>query len=340
MGKIKILKKSTLSGRTEENDYKIYPVTKADAVFTDSGDIDECDTQTPQGANKTAKEIFNSIRKRGWVNKERIKDGAVTMDKLTPELKNIINSATGVPESLVTEIEQFNNRITALESATGVPENLVEEMEQWNNRIAALESDKLTSKVVIYATDVIEFVPNNTSTSITIQLQNANGIISKDANYTNKHLYYNINNRGEVDVQDDNVNVEYKYDAPAQVNIEARGIANYKGAPITFPIVRKTIYAVLPSYIGYIEDYNNWNNTGTKLIKHSLNGQYNVTNPYDLAYLVIAIPKNGMVSNITSIIQKGTLDAVQQYDVIDKGNYTLYVCRTKHNKGTYTFAVS
>lgn len=316
MGKIKILKKSTLSGRTENDDYKIYPVTKADAVFTDREDMDECDTQTPQGANKTVKEIFNSIRKKGWVNKERIKDGAVTSDKLSAEVIKLINNATGVPE------------------------NLVKEMEQWNNRIAALESDKLTSKVVIYAPDVIEYIPNNSSSSITIQLQNARGIISKDTNYTNKHLYYNINNRGEVDVQDDNVNIEYEYDAPAQVNIEARGIANYKGVSITFPIVRKTIFAVLPSYIGYLENYNNWNNTGTKLIKHSLNGQYNVTNPYDLAYLVIAIPKNGMVSNISNIIQKGTLDAVQQYDVIDKGNYTLYVCRTKHNKGTYTFAIS
>lgn len=316
MGKIKILKKSTLSGRTENNDYKIYPVTKADAVFTDREDIDECDTQTPQGANKTVKEILNSIRKKGWVNKERIKDRAVTMDKLDAEV------------------------IALISNATGVPENLVKEMEQWNNRIAALESDKLTSKVVIYAPDVVEYIPNNSSSSITIQLQNARGTISKDTNYTNKHLYYNINNRGEVDVQDDNVNVEYKYNAPAQVNIEARGIANYKGASITFPIVRKTIYAVLPSYIGYLEDYNNWNNTGTKLIKHSLNGQYNVTNPYDLAYLVVAIPKNGMVSNINSITQKGTLDAVQQYNVIDKGNYTLYVCNTKHNKGTYTFSVS
>lgn len=316
MGKIKILKKSTLSGRTENDDYKIYPVTKADAVFTDREDMDECDTQTPQGANKTVKEIFNSIRKKGWVNKERIKDGAVTSDKLSAEVIKLINNATGVPE------------------------NLVKEMEQWNNRIAALESDKLTSKVVIYAPDVIEYIPNNSSSSITIQLQNARGIISKDTNYTNKHLYYNINNRGEVDVQDDNVNIEYEYDAPAQVNIEARGIANYKGVSITFPIVRKTIFAVLPSYIGYLENYNNWNNTGTKLIKHSLNGQYNVTNPYDLAYLVIAIPKNGMVSNISNIIQKGTLDVVQQYDVIDKGNYTLYVCRTKHNKGTYTFAIS
>ena len=250
------------------------------------------------------------------VSTNKIIDHNVTWDKLTPEAQKVI------------------------EAGTGVDGDLIHDMEEWNNRIAALESDKLTSKVVIYASDVIEFVPNNTSTSITIQLQNAHGVISKDANYTHKHLYYNINNQGELDIQDDNVNVEYKYDSPAQVNIEARGTAIYKGVSITFPVVSKTIYAVLPSYIGYIEDYNNWNNTGTKLIKHNLNGQYNVTNPYDLAYLVVAIPKNGMVSSISSIIQKGTLDAVQQYNVIDKGNYTLYVCRTRHNKGTYTFAVS
>ena len=116
MGKIKVLKKSTLSGKTENDDYKIYPVTKTDAVFTDDEDKDECDTQTPQGANKTTKEIFNSIRKRGWVNKERIKDGAVTMDKLTPEMRELINSATGVPENLVKEMEQWNNRIAAQET--------------------------------------------------------------------------------------------------------------------------------------------------------------------------------------------------------------------------------
>ena len=278
------------------------------------------DLETPLSDGKSTfgkfaftEDIFDKDQNRALA--DIIKD-KVDINKLTPEMRELINTATGVPE------------------------NLVKDMEQWNNRIAALESDKLTSKVVIYASDVIEFVSNNTSTSITIQLQNANGIISKDANYTHKHLYYSINNQSEVDVQDDNVNVEYNYDSPAQINIEARGTAVYKGVSITFPIVRKTIFAVLPSYIGYLEDYNNWNNTGTKLIKHSLNGQYNITNPYDLAYLVIAIPKNGMVSNISNIIQKGTLDVVQQYDVIDKGNYTLYVCRTKHNKGTYTFAIS
>lgn len=278
------------------------------------------DLETPLSDGKSTfgkfaftEDIFDKDQHRSLA--DIIKD-KVGINKLAPEVKELINNATGVTE------------------------NLVKDMEQWNNRIAALESDKLTSKVVIYATDVIEYIPNNSSSQITIQLQNANGIISKDVNYTHKHLYYNINNNGEVDVQDDNVNVEYKYNSPSQVSIEARGTATYKGASITFPVVHKTVYAVLPSYIGYIEDYNNWSNTGTKLIKHNLNGQYDVTNPYDLAYLVIAIPKNGMVSSISSIIQKGTLDAVQQYNVIDKGNYTLYVCRTRHNKGTYTFAVS
>ena len=277
------------------------------------------DLETPLSDGKSTfgkfaftEDIFDKDQHRALA--DIIKD-KVDINKLTPELRELINSATDVPE------------------------NLIKDMEQLNNRIAALESDKLTSKVVIYATDVIEYIPN-ASSNITIQLQNANGIISKDANYTHKHLYYNVNNQGELDVQDDNVNIEYNYSSPTQVNIEARGTAVYKGVSITFPVVSKTIYAVLPSYIGYIEDYNNWNNTGTKLIKHNLNGQYNVTNPYDLAYLVVAIPKNGMVSNISSIIQKGTLDAVQQYNVIDKGNYTLYVCNTKHNKGTYTFAVS
>lgn len=315
MGKIKVLKKSTLSGKTENDDYKIYPVTKTDAVFTDGEDADECDTQTPQGANKTAKDILNSIRKKGWVNSERIKDGAVTRDKLDAAVRELIVSATSVPVDLI------NN------------------MKQWDARITALEMAKLVSKVVIFAADTIEYVPNNSSIDITMQLQNASGVISKDTSYTNIHLYYKINSTSEVDVKGDNATVKYKYDSPSQVNIEARGTAIYKGTSITFPVSRKTAFAVLPSYIGYIEDYNSWDKTGTKLVKHTLNGQYNVTNPYNLAYLVIAIPKNGMVSPINSIVQKGTLDVAQQYNKIDEDKYTLYVCKTRHNKGTYAFAI-
>lgn len=278
------------------------------------------DLETPLSDGKSTfgkfaftEDIFDKDQHRALA--DIIKD-KVDINKLTPEMRELIHTATGVPESLV------------------------KDMEQWNNRIAALESDKLTSKVVIYAPDVIEYIPNNSSSQIAIQLQNANGIISKDANYTHKHLYYSINNSDETNVLGDNATINYTHNAPEAVNITARGTANYKGIPITFPTVSKTIYAVLPSYICYIQNPNNWNNAGIKLVKHSLNGIYDITNPFDLAYLIVAIPKNGMVLPISSIVQKGTLDAVQQYDIIDKGNYTLYVCKTKHNKGTYKFAIS
>ena len=132
------------------------------------------DLETPLSDGKSTfgkfaftEDIFDKDQNRALA--DIIKD-KVDINKLTPEMRELINTATGVPE------------------------NLVKDMEQWNNRIATLESDKLTSKVVIYAADVSEVIPNNTSTSITIQLQNANGIISKDANYTHKHLYLDLCN--------------------------------------------------------------------------------------------------------------------------------------------------
>lgn len=85
MGKIKVIKKSTLSGKTEADDYKIYPVTKTEAVFTDKEDVDAADSTTPQGANKTVKEILNSVRSKGWVNTARLKDKSVTTEKLADE---------------------------------------------------------------------------------------------------------------------------------------------------------------------------------------------------------------------------------------------------------------
>ena len=258
---------------------------------------------------------------------------------LTQVQKYIGGYVRGVIDRMNINERQKHNFDTLQNQINNINVNFKDNKKQLDARITALEMDKLVSKVVIYASDVIEYVPNNSSIDITMQLQNASGVVSKDTKYTNIHLYYKINSTNEVDVKDASATVKYKYDSPSQVNIEARGTAIYNGVSITFPVTRKTAFAVLPSYIGYIEDYNNWNKTGDKLVKHGLNGQYNVINPYNLAYLVIAIPKNGMVSPINSIVQKGTLDVAQQYDKIDKDNYTLYVCKTRHNKGTYAFAI-
>lgn len=271
-------------------------------------------------------DIFDKDQNRALA--DIIKD-KVDINKLTPELRNLINSATGVPENLIKDIEQFNSRI------------------------AALESDKLTSKVVIYASDVIEYIPNNSSSNIIIQLQNENGIISKDENYTHKHLYYNINNKGEVDIQDDNVSVDYKYNAPEEVSIEARGTAKYRGITITFPVVHKTIFSVLPSYIGYANtdnvssiagaiDGSNTLSNKTKLIKKSLNGTYTVGFDFtDLAYLYVAIPRNGNVNNINKVQQHTVLDIDIRMNikevVVNNQVYTVYTSKVAHKKGTYQF---
>lgn len=240
-----------------------------------------------------------------------------------------------------------------IEAGTGVDGGLIHDMEEFNARIAALESDKLTSKVVIYASDVVEYIPNNSSSNIIIQLQNANGIISKDENYTHKHLYYNINNKGEVDIQDDNVSVDYKYNAPEEVSIEARGTAKYRGIAITFPVVHKTIFSVLPSYIGYANtddvssitgaiDGSNTLSNKTKLIKKSLNGTYTIGFDFtDLAYLYVAIPRNGNVNNINKVQQHTVLDIDIRMNikevVVNNQVYTVYTSKVAHKKGTYQF---
>ena len=129
------------------------------------------DLETPLSDGKSTfgkfaftEDIFDKDQHRALA--DIIKD-KVDINKLTPEMRELINTATGVPE------------------------NLVKDMEQWNNRIAALESDKLTSKVVIYATDVIEYVSNTSRFTITIQLQNANGVISKEIVYHVKECFKN-----------------------------------------------------------------------------------------------------------------------------------------------------
>lgn len=250
------------------------------------------------------------------VSTDKIIDHNVTWDKLTPEAQKVI------------------------EAGIGVDGDLVHDMEQWNDRIATLESAKLQPKTIIEASDVVEWTDNNTVIPVNISLQDEQGHIDNDSNYTDKQLLYSYQNSKETSTQG-KVLFNVFFNNPDKVTIVANGYAKYKGVNVVFPSVTKTVYAVLPSYIGYIDSVDNWNKNGQKLIKHSLNGSYNVTNSFKgNAYLIVAIPKNGMVLSINSIIQKGTLDAVQQYDVIDKGNYTLYVCRTKHNKGTYKFAIS
>lgn len=247
---------------------------------------------------------------------DKIKDHNVTWDKLTPEAQKVI------------------------EAGTGVNGDLVHDMEQWNNRIATLESAKLQPKTIIEATDVVEWTDNNTAIPVNISLQDEQGHIDNDSNYTDKQLLYSYQNYKETSTQG-KVLFNISFNNPNKVTIAANGYAKYKGVNVIFPYVTKTVYAVLPSYIGYVDSVDNWNKNGQKLIKHSLNGSYNVTNSFKgNAYLVVAIPKNSAVDSIHTIVQHGMLDARQSVSTYEKDDYTLYVCETAHNPGTYNFIIS
>lgn len=250
------------------------------------------------------------------VSTDKIIDHNVTWDKLTPEAQKVI------------------------EAGTGVDGNLVHDMEKWNDRIATLESAKLQPKTIIEATDVVEWTDNNTAIPVNINLQDEQGHIDNDSNYTGKQLLYSYQNYKETSTQG-KVLYNISFNNPNKVTIAANGYAKYKGVNVIFPSVTKTVYAVLPSYIGYVDNVDNWNKNGQKLIKHSLNGSYNVTNGFKSnAYLVVAIPKNGAVEGIHTIVQHGMLDARQSVSTYEKDGYTLYVCETAHNPGTYNFIVS
>ena len=250
------------------------------------------------------------------VSTDKIIDHNVTWDKLTPEAQKVI------------------------EAGTGVDGNLMHDMEEWNDRIATLESAKLQPKTIIEATDVVEWIDNNTAIPVNISLQDEQGHIDSDSNYTDKQLLYSYQNSKETSAQGE-VSFNVSFNNPDRVTIVANGYAKYKGVNVVFPSATKTVYAVLPSYIGYVDSVDNWNKNGQKLIKHSLNGSYNVTNSSEgNAHLVVAIPKNGTVDGIHTIVQHGMLDAIQSVSTYEKDGYTLYVCETAHNSGTYNFIIS
>ena len=77
------------------------------------------DLETPLSDGKSTfgkfaftEDIFDKDQNRALA--DIIKD-KVDINKLTPEVRELINNATGVTENLVKEMEQYNNRITDVE---------------------------------------------------------------------------------------------------------------------------------------------------------------------------------------------------------------------------------
>lgn len=278
--------------------------------------------------------------KDGAVTSPKIADSAVTEDKLADDSV----STDKLVDHNVTWPKLDSDLQKAINLATGIDEELRKDMHEWNNRIAVLELDKLNLKTVITVQDVTEYKEGATI-GMTATLQTSEGNVSDDKDFTDSSTALAIDDTAYT-VQAAYIYKQYTFQKPCGITVKASGTSYFKGVAATFPTVQKTIYAVLPSYMGYVDQTDTLPDSPSlaglqKIVKHSLNGSYTLTNGYDsFAYMVVAVPKDGAVNSINRIVQHGLMDAVQKVETKTTEHYTYYICSTAHDKGTYNFIIS
>lgn len=180
---------------------------------------------------------------------------------------------------------------------------------------------------------------------MTAALQTSDGNVSDDKDFTDSSIVMTVDGN-TYSAQAAYIYHQHTFAKPCGLIIKASGASRYKGAEAAFPTVQKIIYAVLPSYMGYVDQAETLPDDPSlaglqKVVKHSLNGTYTLTNGYDsFAYMVVAVPKDGAVNAINRIVQHGLMDAEQTIEKKEVESYTYYICSTAHGKGTYNFIIN
>lgn len=267
-----------------------------------------------------------------------------------------------------TEAVQINFEQAGLEDIYQKLDDIYQKIDTLKKRIDALEKDnpkppepeveKHYQTDVNISSNLIEFPAGLTSSSsasfpvpYTIQFNESGKIL--DSDYTD--IQMNIKT-SDTDLSIANEN-PYKgtlyFSTPGTKSITASGSAKYKNTTVSFPSVSKTITSVMASYIGYVNAVDassisgaiNGSNTlsnKTKLVKKNINGTYTEGFDFaDLAYLYVAIPDNGNVDSINTVLQHTIIDIEIKMNVskveVNKQSYTVYTSKVAHKTGTYQF---
>lgn len=214
--------------------------------------------------------------------------------------------------------------------------------------IARLELKHLNPRIVFESgASVVECAEDGTSTAnLVIAAITDDGDISQNNNFSDLKLDYSSAKGTLTTNGGDNssVGLAIAYTEPLSDTIKASGSCVYKNQNVTLAEVTKTIHCVKASYIGYFTALSEIDFTGEnilKIVKKNLAGSYSVTNATGgTAYLFVAVPKNGNVDAVKSIIQRSSMSVNLPFTTEEDDNYTYYVCSTGHNEGTYTFVIS
>ena len=327
-------------------------------------------SDNPVKNSTITKELFNKV------DKSALKNIAYT-----GKYQDLICAPTRLPnpESLIikypnktvlydgTEAVQINFEQAGLEDIYQKLDDIYQKIDTLKKRIDALEKDnpkppepeveKHYQTDVNISSNLIEFPAGLTSSSAsfpvpyTIQFNESGKIL--DSDYTDIQMKIKTSDTDLSIANENPYNGTLYFSTPGTKSITASGSAKYKNTTVSFPSVSKTITSVMASYIGYVNDVDassisgaiNGSNTlsnKTKLVKKNINGTYTEGFDFaDLAYLYVAIPDNGNVDSISTVLQHTVIDVEIKMNiskvVVNKQSYTVYTSKVAHKTGTYQF---
>ena len=327
-------------------------------------------SDNPVKNSTITKELFNKV------DKSALKNIAYT-----GKYQDLICAPTRLPnpESLIikypnktvlydgTEAVQINFEQAGLEDIYQKLDDIYQKIDTLKKRIDALEKDnpkppepeveKHYQTDVNISSNLIEFPAGLTSSSAsfpvpyTIQFNESGKIL--DSDYTDIQMKIKTSDTDLSIANENPYNGTLYFSTPGTKSITASGSAKYKNTTVSFPSVSKTITSVMASYIGYVNDVDassisgaiNGSNTlsnKTKLVKKNINGTYTEGFDFaDLAYLYVAIPDNGNVDSISTVLQHTIIDVEIKMNiskvVVNKQSYTVYTSKVAHKPGTYQF---
>ena len=327
-------------------------------------------SDNPVKNSTITKELFNKVDKNALKN-----------IAYTGKYQDLICAPTRLPnpESLIikypnktvlydgTEAVQINFEQAGLEDIYQKLDDIYQKIDTLKKRIDALEKDnpkppepeveKHYQTDVNISSNLIEFPAGLTSSSAsfpvpyTIQFNESGKIL--DSDYTDIQMKIKTSDTDLSIANENPYNGTLYFSTPGTKSITASGSAKYKNTTVSFPSVSKTITSVMASYIGYVNDVDassisgaiNGSNTlsnKTKLVKKNINGTYTEGFDFaDLAYLYVAIPDNGNVDSISTVLQHTVIDVEIKMNiskvVVNKQSYTVYTSKVAHKSGTYQF---
>lgn len=277
-----------------------------------------------------------------------IENSITNIQEVTEKMKTVVQDSQSDDIDNYSEVISFLNGYKDSETLKGVVSDITSNIDDHSKEIAMLELKHLNPKLSASASSVAEYVEGETSTAeIEVTAVTDEGSMSDNSDFVfNAAGLEYASSAGTLSEShtSDTMTITASYSEPVTDTVTVEGKCTYKGYDVSLSKIMKTINCVKASYIGYSLSADSLDVTGSnvqKIVKKSLAGSYSVTNALgEQAYLIIAVPKNGNVDSVNGIVQRSSMSVNQPFNTVDTDDYTLYVCSTKHNEGTYTFVIS